>query len=69
MNGVEEDAEFEVEDQHPLITAGPASAAQSRVMPAASGSRAGLGRREGATAADVDLSRIDKVHRFPGIGR
>lgn len=62
-------AEFEVEDQHPPITAGPAPAAQSRQMPAASVSRAGLGRREGATADDVDLSRVDKVHRFPGIGR
>lgn len=54
------DAEFpnelEVEDQHPPITADPQVAAQVSKAPA-------------ATAADVDLSQIDKVHRFPGIGR
>lgn len=62
-------AEFEVEDQHPQITAGPAAATKAGVRPAASGSRAGLVQEEGPTAADVNLSRIDKVHRFPGIGR
>jgi L-Lysine epsilon oxidase N-terminal/L-lysine epsilon oxidase C-terminal domain len=48
--------ELEVEDQHPPITADPKVLAHVKRDPAAS-------------ADDVDLSRIDKVHRFPGIGR
>ncbi|WP_435019961.1 LodA/GoxA family CTQ-dependent oxidase [Tundrisphaera sp. TA3] len=69
--GPEFPAEFEVEDQHPAIKPGPADAARARKAPAASGSAAGVvvGEDRGESAADVDLSRIDKLHRFPGIGR
>ncbi len=61
--------ELEVEDQHPPVTAGPAFAGRRMKAPTSAISADGLGEREAASADDVDLSKIDKVHRFPGIGR
>lgn len=56
--------EIEVEDQHPLITGGPVLPTHKQTHLTTSGSGAGVGKE-----GDVDLSRIDKVHRFPGIER
>jgi hypothetical protein len=67
------DAEFpnelEVEDQHPPVTPDPKLAAHLKSTSAASGGAAGPGTRPAAAAGGVDLTRIDKVHRFPGLGR
>jgi L-Lysine epsilon oxidase N-terminal/L-lysine epsilon oxidase C-terminal domain len=61
-------ADLEVEDQHKPITDDAAEERSKRLgMPEVSG--VGSGQRAIVSAADVDLSNIDKVHRFPGIRR
>jgi hypothetical protein len=61
-------AEFEVEDQHKPITDDSVEARSKRLSMAA-GIGVGSSGRAVESAADVDLSNIDKVHRFPGIRR
>jgi hypothetical protein len=62
-------AELEVEDQHNRITDDSSRKKRLKGLGMAASDRVDRNQHGSASAADVDVTNIDKVHRFPGIRR